>query len=195
MSALAALSVFAGFSLNLLLQLGLGIRDLGAKPERSIRFSLFQGAALFFPVLLFWLFFTYILSPLALGFFAFFLLFPLTVAAGKGFDLLGGRFFPALKPESGFFSIMTASDGLTIAALLMTLRLAGSFAEAVVLSLGFSLGSLFAALILKGIHQRSLLEKVPSFLRGLPLLLLSMGLLSLIFSSAAAILLQALGGD
>jgi electron transport complex protein RnfA len=150
---------------------------------------------LFFSVLLFWLFFTYIVSPLALGFFVFFLLFPLTVAAGKGFDLLSGRFFPALKTEPRFFSVMTASDGLIIAALLMTLRLAGSFAEAVVLSLGFSLGSLSAILILKSIHRRSTLEKVPPFLRGLPLLLLSMGLISLIFSSAAAILLQALGGD
>jgi electron transport complex protein RnfA len=195
MSGLAALVVFAGFSLNLLLQLGLGIRSCGAKPDRPIRFSLLQWAMLFFSVLLFWLFFTYILSPLALGFFVFFLLFPLTVAAGKGFDLLRGRFFPALKTERELFSVMTASDGLIIAAILMTIRLAGSFAEAVVLSLGFSLGGLFAVLVLKSIHRRSFLEKVPHFLRGLPLLLISMGLISLIFSSAAAILLQALGGD
>jgi electron transport complex protein RnfA len=195
MRSLAALAVFSGLSLNLLLQLGLGIRDFGAQPDRPVRFSLFQWAMLFLLVLLFWLFFTYILSPLALGFFVFFLLFPLTAAAGKGFDLLKACFFPALNAEPRLFSAMTASDGLIIAALLLTLRLASSFAEAVVLSLGFSLGGLFAILILKSIHRRSFLEKLPPFLRGLPLLLLSMGLMSLIFSSAAAILLQALGGD
>jgi electron transport complex protein RnfA len=198
------LTVFSGFSLNLLLQTGLGIRTIGAHRKRLIRYTFFQYGILFASVLLFWLLFSYILTPLGLGYLEYFLLFPLITAAGKGFEALNRRFLPfgthqtalvsTLTSEvlSGFefFSPVAAYDGLIITAVILTLRLAGSFAEAAALSLGFSLGSLIAVIILGDIHRRSSLERVPHFLRGMPLLLISMGLMSLIFSSVAAILLQ-----
>jgi electron transport complex protein RnfA len=208
MSYLIILAVFSGLSLNLLLQMGLGIRNIGAHPERIIRKALFQWGMLFFSVLLLWLLFSYVLSPLAMGYLEYFLLFPLIMAAGKGLELLSRRFLrsctrlaawisvPGIEELSAaeLFSAVTACDGLTIAALILTLRLAGSFAEAAVLSLGFSLGGAAVVLILRDIYRRSSLERLPLSLRGRPLLFISMGLMSLIFSSVAAVLLRVLEG-
>jgi electron transport complex protein RnfA len=205
---LIILAVFSGLSLNLMLQMGLGIRDIGFHPERIVRNTLFQWGILFFSVLLFWLLFSYVLSPLALGYLEYFLLFPLITAAGKGFKALNRRFLllgtqpaawiptPLIEKLSAaeLFPAVAAHDGLTIAALILTLRLAGSFVEAAVLSLGFSLGGAAAVLILRDIHRRSSLERLPLALRGRPLLFISMGLMSLIFSSVAAVLLRVLEG-
>jgi electron transport complex protein RnfA len=209
MSGMIILAVFSGLSLNLLLQMGLGIRDIGSRPERIVGNTLIQWGILFFSVLLLWLFFAYILSPLALGYAEYFLLFPLITAAGKGLEALSRRFpppdvrqraawipWPAMEdlPVSKLFPAVTAYDGLTMAALILTLRLAGSFAEAAVLSLGFSLGGAAVVLILRDIYRRSFLERLPRALRGRPLLFISMGLMSLIFSSVAAVLLRVLEG-
>ncbi|MDR0760431.1 MAG: hypothetical protein LBF74_10050 [Treponema sp.] len=208
MNGIIILAVFSGLSLNLMLQMGLGIRDMGARPERIIRNILFQWGILFFSTFLFWLLFSYVLSPLALGYLEYFVLFPLITAAGKGLEALSRRFLcpgsrlarrlpaPVLEELSPaeLFPTITAYDGLTIAAIILTLRLAGSLLEAAVLSLGFSLGGAAAAFILRDIHRRSSLERIPFTLRGRPLLFISMGLMSLIFSSAAAVLLQVLAG-
>ena len=84
-------------------------------------------------------------------------------------------------------------DGLIGAALFVTLNLSNNLAEAVVLSFGFTAGFLLSLLILGEIQRRSEMEAVPWFLRGRSLALISMGLLSLIFGSAAIILFRALG--
>ncbi|MDR2245642.1 MAG: hypothetical protein LBE17_03045 [Treponema sp.] len=206
MNGIIILAVFSGLSLNLMLQMGLGIRDIGVRPERIIRNILFQWGMLFFSTLLFWLLFSYVLSPLALGYLEYFLLFPLITAVGKGLEALSRRFLrpgsrlaarlpaPVLEELSPaeLFPTITAYDGLTIAAIILTLRFAGSLLEAAVLSLGFSAGGAMAAFILRDIYQRSSLERIPATLRGRPLLFIAMGLMSLIFSSVAAVLLQVL---
>ncbi|MDR1586865.1 MAG: hypothetical protein LBS57_05355, partial [Treponema sp.] len=75
---------------------------------------------------------------------------------------------------------------------LITMRLAGSFSGALALVLGFSLGFLAAVFILRAILDRFSGETVPPPLRGTPLLLISLGLLALIFSSLSVIILRLL---
>jgi electron transport complex protein RnfA len=198
------LAVFSGLSLNLLLQMGLGIRNIGDYQGRILKYTVSRGGMLFFSVLLLWVLFSYVFSPLNLGYLEYFLLFPLVKASGMGFEAFSRSFFPSLtraarSPADGSPGFeqpppVTVYDSLTITAAILTLRLAGSFAEAAALSLGFSLGNLMAIVILRDINRRSSLERVPGLLRGTPLLFISMGLLSLIFSSVAAILLQVLEG-
>jgi electron transport complex protein RnfA len=192
MNVLAALAVFSGLSLNLVLQFGLGVRNIKTESQKPIQYALFQWVVLFLTVFLLWALFSFALSPLSLGFMEYLLIFPLTMAVTRGLELLGGRAFPALIPKSRSLPASSSYDGLSIAALGLTLRLASSPAEAAVLSLGFSLGSFCSVLIVNSIYRRSFLEKVPQSLRGMPILLISMGLLSLIFSSMAVILLRIL---
>jgi electron transport complex protein RnfA len=182
-------------------------------------FSSPQWAVLFASSLILWLFFTYVLSLPAFGFLESFLLFPATMAVSTVLELVCAYFFPggkftlensreARQAIWGDFSLWdlikraglnnagiasSSYNGLALASLLLTLRLALSFAGALALTLGFSLGALLAALILREISKRSALEAVPALLRGAPLTLISMGLLSLIFSAVSAILLRVLG--
>jgi electron transport complex protein RnfA len=218
MTALSALAICSGLSLNLLLQFGLGIS--GIIPEQNAppggraacvfwKLNACFSLVLCVSVFALWLFFTYVLTPLTLGFLESFLLFPLSVAAcaalelvlSKGLKALGltGQEFSGkqkdaapLEDTAPALTSISAYNGLVLAALLITLRLASSAAEALALALGLSLGRLAAALILREIYKRSCLETVPRTLRGFPLILISMGLLSLIFSSAAVIFFQVL---
>jgi Na+-translocating ferredoxin:NAD+ oxidoreductase RnfA subunit len=102
------------------------------------------------------------------------------------------RLLPALEPPHKV-SGESAYHGLAIIALSLTLRLASSFLGAAVLSLGFSLGAFLSVLILNSIYKRASIERIPPVLQGMPLFLIAAGLLSLIFSSLAAILLRILG--
>jgi len=79
------------------------------------------------------------------------------------------------------------------AALFVILGLAGSFAQAAVLSFGFAAGSSLAVMITGEIRRRSAVEAVPDCLRGGPLVLAAMGLLSLVFISAATVFYAVLG--
>ncbi|MDR3123314.1 MAG: hypothetical protein LBU16_06000 [Treponema sp.] len=226
MSGLVALAVFSGLSLNLLLQFGLGIRELvdiaGADAVSSAHKQEWGGIAspgwivVFVTALTLWLFFTYALIPPAFGFLESFLFLPAALAVSTALNMVFAYFFPGGKitphpevplgrPSAAFRRLIEKADlseglfsgsscnGLALASLCMTLRLAITLAEALALTLGFSLGALLAAVILHEINRRSSLEAVPESLRGAPLTLISMGLLSLIFSSVSAIFLRVLG--
>jgi Na+-translocating ferredoxin:NAD+ oxidoreductase RnfA subunit len=80
-------------------------------------------------------------------------------------------------------------------ALFLILGLAGGFAEAAMLSFGFSAGAALAVLIVGEIRRRSSMEAVPRCLRGGPLVLVTMGLLSLVCISAAMVFYAVLGAN
>lgn len=195
MISLAALAVFSGLSLNLLLQFALGTLSApgGNKERRSI--PLLQFGILFASILLLWVLFALVLPPSWKGFPEYFLFFPFSALACMAFERLGEKTLPKLgshrtrghRTESRVFHAKTGYDGLLPISLLITYMLAGNFEQAFVLALFFVLGNLAAMLILNEIHRRSTLERVPVFLRGNPLTLISMGLLSLITGAAAAI--------
>jgi len=197
MISLAALAIFSGLSLNLLLQFALGTAGAaGDRPYRGRReLPLFQFGIMFISVLLLWIIFSDILPPSWRGFLEYFLYFPLSALVCAGLELLGERvllrIIPRMQPKfegiKKVFSACTAYDGLVLVSLIITLAISGSFAGAFVLSLFFALGNLTAMLVLNEIHRKSTMELVPRFLRGSPLILISMGLLSLISASAAGI--------
>jgi electron transport complex protein RnfA len=184
---LAALAVFSSLAMNLLLQCGLGMRDAAWEENKQLVFL--QAALVFVSVFLLWAIFSYILF---LGFFAYLLLFPLSALVYAGLERL--LFQVILKRKTAGVRAAGFSDGVCAAALFLTLHLASGFYEALILALGFAFGVLFSRLILVEIRRRSRMEAVPRFLRGSPLMLIAIGLLSLIFSSAALIFYRAIGG-
>jgi electron transport complex protein RnfA len=189
---LAALAVFSSLSLNLILQCGLGMMRVAAIRKEAGQVPLLPIGIIFASALLLWTVFSYILSPLVPVFFEYVLLFPMSSLVYFGLEFLCYRVF--LKNESRRTGAVSFCDGLTAASLFLTLHLASGFLEAAVLSFGFAFGILLTLLILGEIHRRSEMEAVPRFLRGGPLALISMGFLSLIFSSAALMFFRAIGG-
>ena len=210
MISLAALAVFSGLSLNLLLQFALGASgtagDAPGKGRREIPF--FQFCVLFISVVFLWLFFSYFFPPRMRGFSEYFLLFPFSALACTGFELLFERVLPRIlkrrfpkvfaiigpqiESQKKIFSGFTAYEGLAFASLFITLNLAAGFGAVLVLALFFVLGNMAAMFTLNEIRRRSTLEWVPRYLRGSPLIFISMGLLSLVSASAAGICLKVL---
>jgi electron transport complex protein RnfA len=200
---LAALGVCASLGMNLLVQFGLGlgilaVKDMDLAPPPACRLSAAAGALVLCATLfILWIFFTYVLAPLGPGFYWYLLLYPLSVSLMKGLDKLRKKALPtaqALEPffcfspgrgsTRGFAGGSGAVEFLPLG-LFIAIHLALRPSEALFLSFCFSLGIFFSLEILREIRRRSHLEAVPRFLRGLPLSLISLGLLSLIFSSVA----------
>ena len=184
---MAALFFFSTLSLNLLLNCALGMGELAAR-ERSPRIRIYcPWFILFVSTALLWLFFDRL--PFFSGSFDFVLIFPLSALSGLGLEKLLYRAVPWLGENPGAFVPGQAHGGLAAAALFLTRSFALSFSEALLLSAAFSGGSLAAFLIIKEIQKKSFLKIIPQGLRGKPVLLISMGLLSLIFSAAAVLFL------
>jgi electron transport complex protein RnfA len=199
MTSLLGLAVFSGLSLNLLLQLALGtvavIREDGNATETNCEIPLVQLGILFFSVIFLWVLFRLALPDFVRGFSEIFLYFPFSALVCAGFELLFDKLFPRFFPLSfpkfagkkKVFSAVTAYEGLVPAALMITSIVAGSFIDSLTMALFFTLGNLMAMLIINEIRRRSTLEWIPKYLRGSPLILITMGLLSLVFAAAAGI--------
>jgi len=200
MVSLAALAIFSGLSLNLLLSFALGAAgtagDRLPKGQTTRELPVCQLCFLFISVLFLWVVFTHIFSPRWRGFSEYFLFFPLAALVCMGLEFLLDQVFLRILPKQGsprkVFHALTAYDGLVPASLIITLAVAGSFVNAFILSLFFALGNMAAMLILNEIRRKSALEWVPRYLRGSPLILISMGLMSLIFASAAGLFFKIL---
>ena len=186
MIPLAALAVFSGLSLNLLLQFALGTSGAAGIQKGRRGLPLFQLAVLFVSVLFLWVLIRFLFSPFWKSLSEYFLFFPFSALVCMGLERLKKKFFPAVETKRVFHDL-TAYDGLVPASLLITLSLASGFADALVLSLFFALGNLAAMFILNEIGRKSTLEWAPRFIRGNPLILISMGLLSLISAVIAGI--------
>jgi electron transport complex protein RnfA len=195
-SNFAALGIFAALACNLVLHFGLGIRALAAEKEDRGAFYVphfLEGALIFVSVLLLWLVFTYILGPLRLGFFRFILIFPLSAPLCAALETLLKHFLPQRSLWPPVFKTVSAYEGLVPAALFLTLFTAANVLEAAFLAFCFVLGILFPALVLAEIRRRAGFEAIPRFLRGSPLALITLGLMSLVFASVAALFFRALG--
>lgn len=193
MAGIISLTLFTSLSLNLIVQFGLGIREI-TEDDDTVPLPLFQSGVLFITVLILWALFFYGISSFHSVLFKYFLFFPLSVLSCWALELAASRFIPRIVPKKKLFSAFSAYNGLALTALALTEHTASTLIEAFVVSLSFSLGSLFSILILNEIQKRSFIETVPSFLRGKPLRLISTGFLSIIFTLTAAILLKALSG-
>jgi Na+-translocating ferredoxin:NAD+ oxidoreductase RnfA subunit len=190
---LASLAVFSALSLNLILQfvLGAGGAVFPVKTSRGYLLPVFQMVCLFVSVFLLWTAYYYILKPFSGGFLEYFLLFPLSALVCLGLETLWKKFSPKQEGVRSF-SALTAYDGLVLVSLILTIHLALNPWDAFILSFFFALGCLLVLLILEKIRRRSVLERVPGPLQGGPLVLISMGLLSMIFAAVAWICFQVL---
>jgi electron transport complex protein RnfA len=189
---LALFVVFSSLSMNLILQCGLGMRGVAVHEKTRMKPFLIKLGILWSTVIVLWIGFSRIVTSLLPGFFGYILAFPLSALVFSGLEELAGRFI--LKGEGRAGDSLAFCDGLAAAALFMSLNIAGGFFEALVVSFGFTAGVFLACVIIREIRRRSALEAVPRFLRGGPLTLVSMGLLSLVFSSAALLFFSVLGG-
>ncbi|MCL2044384.1 MAG: hypothetical protein FWG89_09615 [Treponema sp.] len=214
---LGMLAVFSGLSMNLVLHFGFAIKELAlagrfgktdehASPDRinqdpsaavpasDSQKYFFAGLGIVFITILFlWLVILLARLILPLGLLEYVFLFPACFLVCSILEYLAIRFNIIVSAGQGDSLNMGSpfTGGLfSGAALFILLNIAGSLIEAVVLSVGFTLGIALAVTVVNEIRRRSEMEAVPRFLRGSPLALIAMGLLSLVFSSAAYMLFE-----
>jgi electron transport complex protein RnfA len=190
------LAVFSGLSMNLILQFGLALKRVAFESTIGKERLLGGMGILFAAVVLLWLIFSFARSVLFLGFLEYMLLFPASALAFSVLEYLTSRFLVkegAGRKESLFLNNALSGGALIGAALFITLNVAGGLLDAIVLALGFSCSTVLVFVVVGEIRRRSEMEAVPRWLRGGPLALIAMGLLSLVFSSGALMLFGVLG--
>ena len=186
---LVLLIVFSAFSMNLTLQCALGINSSSVNPKRLP--AMVKLGIIFVSVILLWVIFARIISSIIAGVFIYVLIFPSSAVFYATLEFFIFKFVLKRNPENENAPGFPA--GVTAAAAFICVNVANNFSSALALSFGFVFGIFLVFLILCEIQKRAALEAVPRFLRGKPLVLVSMGMLSLIFSTASLMVFRMIG--
>jgi electron transport complex protein RnfA len=182
------LLIYSGFTINLILQCALGIKGV-VESKGAVNIStLVKAGLIFFSIIFIWFFFSRILNSFFSGILIYILLFPFSVIV---YDTLEYLIFNYLiKKDAQNDSIISFPGGITAVSVFICINLARGFLETVILSFGFISGIFLVNLIIREIRRRAALEAVPLFLRGKPLVLIAMGLLSLVFTTVSLLLFR-----
>jgi len=195
------LFIYSAFTVNLLLQCALGIKaavdpkkltdnksDIGSPLDKI---TLIKSGIIFFSVIILWFIFSKVLFSIIKGVYIYVLLFPVSFIVYEAFEYLLFTYVIKKKIEderqNNFYG------GITAVSVFICVYIANNFLETLALALGFTFGIFFIKLILREIQKRAALEAVPVFLRGKPLVLITMGMLSLIFTTASVLLFRMIG--
>lgn len=169
---LSAFLLFNGITQN-----GFGLR-FTQTPKKAIKILL----SMIFSALISWFIAYYITSPLGFGVFGVFFIFPISVICSLCIEIIGNKLYKisSLQFDS---SVYSAYDGIAFYSSFQTVLFAHTALQAVLFTLGGTLGFILILIILRGIRTRSEIEAIPKFFKGQPLLLVSTGLLSMIFTA------------
>ena len=185
--------IYSAFTINFVLQCALGIKGIAESKSHLPLSGLIKLGLIFLSVVFLWFFFSGILFSVISGFLLYILVFPVSSITYNGLEYIVFRYF--LKKEAKFESIVDFPAGITAVAVFICINIAHNILETAVLSLGFTFGIFLVNIIISEIRRRAALEAVPVFLRGKPLVLISMGLLSLVFSASSILLFRMIGAQ
>ena len=193
MAFTAVLLVLSCFAMNLTMNFGIGL-NWTATAGRKVLINYFKRLSIFFPVIIIlWLIITFIRSLFNTGSIEYIFLFPVCYAVYYALDSVIPRFIFKKSNEGDAASVIHTSAVITTVALFIILNITGNFWVVFALALGFLLGIIMTMIIIAEIRMRAELEKTPHFLKGIPLSLITIGLLSLVYSSAAMMFFRILG--
>ena len=185
------LLILSAFSMNLTIQCALGIKGAVESKTPGHFLNFIKLGIIFFSVILLWAFFFKIIHSILSGLYIYILLFPVSYIVYDALEYL--LFNQLLKKKPANECSISFPGGITAAAVFLCINTADNLTQAVVLSFGFALGICLVLIITGEIRKRAALEAVPIFLRGKPLVLISMGMLSLVFSVSALLVFRMLG--
>ncbi len=183
-------TILSAFSMNLVLQCALGVKGIAESKNINSVSNLIKLGIIFFAVILLWTLFSKIISFILSGGALYVLLFPVSSIVYDGLEYL--VFQKIFKKDINSECSVSFPNGITAVSVFICMSVAGSLAETIFLSFGFVLGIYLVFVIVGEIRRRAFLENVPVFLKGKPLILVSMGMLSLVFSVGSLLLFSAI---
>jgi len=175
------LFIYSGFTINIVLQCGLGIKGIVDSKSIVNVSSFIRLGVIFSSIILIWLFVSSVVFSVFSGIFVYVLLFPLSAILYNGLEYF--IFTYIYKKETDTF--VNFPDGIIAVSVFICINIANNLRETMMLSFGFTFGIFVVNLIVGEIRKRAALEAVPVFLRGKPLVIIAMGLLSLVFTAAS----------
>jgi len=175
------LFIYSGFTINIVLHCGLGIRKIVESKYALNKTTFIKLSIIFSSIILIWLFFYEIIFSLFSGIFVYVLLFPVSAILYNSLDYF--IFTYLYKNEKETF--VSFPDGIVAVSVFVCVNIANNLQEAVMLAFGFTFGIFIVNLIIGEIRRKAELEAVPVFLRGKPLVIIAMGMLSLVFTAAS----------
>jgi electron transport complex protein RnfA len=186
---LILLIIFSAFTMNLTLQCALGLKGIASSKNNDMFLTLIRLSLIFLVIIILWIIFYRIIFSISSGILSFILLFPISFIIYEMLEYLLYRYIlkKDIKNDENYISF---PGGITAVAVFICLNISKSFIETFLLSFGFSAGIFIVLLIVKEIRKRAALENVPYFLRGKPLVLITMGILSLVFSVTSLIFIK-----
>jgi len=185
------LIILSAFSMNLTLQCALGIKGAAESKDPGHFSNFLKLGIILFSVILLWAFFFKLLHSMFSGVYIYILIFPVSYIVYEALEHL--FFYQLLKKRKVTECSISFPGGITAAAVFICVNIADNFLHAALLSFGFAAGICLVLIITGEIRRRAALEAVPLFLRGKPLVLISMGMLSMVFSVSALLLFRMIG--
>ena len=178
------LLIISGFALNLPMHFGLGLDWVASAKRNETKKYLIRLSILLPVIIILWLF-VKSLGILFSGSLEYIFLFPVSYTIFSVME----HFLPSIIAKKSSAS----NASLVTAVLFISMNVSGSFFEAMILAIGFILGIFMTMAIIIEIKWRAKLENTPYYLKGAALALISIGILSIIFSCAAMMLMRILG--
>jgi len=175
------LFIYSGFTINIVLHCGLGISGMVESKYTLNKAAFIKLSIIFSSIILIWLFFSEIVFSLFSGIFVYVLLFPVSAVLYNGLEYF--IFTYLYKKDSEAF--VNFPDGIVAVSVFICINIANNLPEAIMLAFGFTFGIFIVNLIVGEIRRKAELEAVPVFLRGKPLVIIAMGMLSLVFTAAS----------
>jgi len=185
------LIILSAFSMNLTLQCALGIKGAAESKNPGHYSNFLKLGIIFFSVILLWAFFSKLLYSIISGLYLYILMFPVSYIVYEALEYL--FFYQLLKKGETSECSISFPGGITAAAVFICVNIAENITQAALLSFGFTAGICLILIIISEIRRRAAFEAVPMFLRGKPLVLISMGMLSLVFSVSALMIFRMIG--
>jgi electron transport complex protein RnfA len=168
-----ALCPFIGMSTDVKKSMGMGT---------AVAFVMVLATAVTWPL------YRFILEPLHLEFLQI-LTFILVVASlVQLVEFYLKKSAPALYSAMGVYLALITTNCAILAVTLNSISREYTFAESLVYAVGVACGFLLAMILLSGVRERIKIAKVPSFLKGTPILFMAASLMALAFGGFAGLI-------
>ena len=131
---------------------------------------------------------TYLLNALGLGYLQT-IVFILVIAALVQFvEIVLKKFIPALHKSLGVYLPLITTNCAVLGVAITNIQNSYTFAESMMNSLGTSAGFLVAIVIMAGIRERLEGNDIPKAFQGMPIVLITSGLMAIAFCGFAGII-------
>ena len=162
----------------------LGVSD---KPDTALGMGLAVTCVMTISSAVTWLIYHFVLVPLSLGYLKTVAFILIIAALVQLIEMFLRRYVPARYQALGIYLPLITTNCAVLGAALLNIQKNYSFVYAVAYGFASAIGFLFALVLFAGVRMRLSLAEPPRAFSGLPLVLVTAGLIAMAFSGFSGI--------